>query len=122
MHFIVFLVLLAFVILLFAIFKRSGKISSSSAQSYLKSGALLVDVRSPGEFNSGHLPDALNLPFQDIEAPLPPRFEDLNQVMLLHCRSGMRSMVAAKKLQRMGYTRAYNLGSYSRAAHLVNAR
>jgi phage shock protein E len=121
MHFTVALVILAFFILLFAILKRAGKISFGSAQSYLRSGALLVDVRSPVEFHSGHLPNAINLPFQDIATPLPPRFEDPNQVILLHCRSGMRSIVAAKKLQRMGYTHAYNLGSYSRATRLVNA-
>jgi rhodanese-related sulfurtransferase len=45
--------------------------------------------------------------------------QDKNQVLLLHCQSGMRSGVASKRLKRLGYAKAFNLGSYSRAARLV---
>ena len=48
--------------------KRSGQISIKEAQAHLKNGALVIDVRTPGEFISGHLPGAINLPLDEIEA------------------------------------------------------
>jgi phage shock protein E len=86
---------------------------------YLKSGALVIDVRSASEFSSGHLPNAINLPLGEIESSLPRRVQDKSQVLLLHCHSGMRSGVARKKLIAIGYSNAFNLGSYGRAAQIV---
>jgi phage shock protein E len=85
----------------------------------LKNGALVIDVRTPGEFGSGHLPNAINLPVEGIEFTLPAQVNDKNKVLLLHCQSGMRSGMARKKLIAIGYTNAFNLGSYSRAAQIV---
>jgi rhodanese-related sulfurtransferase len=79
-------------------------------------------VRSPGEFNSGHLAKAINIPVDEIEMALPKRVKDKNQVLLLHCASGMRSGVAKGKLNGMGYANAFNLGSYGRAAKIVNCQ
>ena len=122
MNLTVTLIALAVVVLIFAILKRVGQISAASTQSYLKNGALVIDVRSPGEFASGHLPSAINLPLPEIEAALPRRVKDKNQVLLLHCQSGMRSGVASKKLKHLGYANSFNLGSYGRAAKLVNSK
>jgi phage shock protein E len=113
------------VVIVFAIFyflKRSGQISVKDAQAHLKNGALLIDVRSVAEFNSGHLPQAINLPLGEIASSLPRRVKDKNQVLLLHCHSGMRSGVARKKLIDLGYTHAHNLGSYGRAVHIVKGK
>ncbi len=100
--------------------RSSQSISVDQARTHLTNGALIVDVRSPGEFNSGHLRNARNLPLDQLETMAPGAFKDQNQVLLLHCQSGMRSRVAQRKLQRMGYTNAFNVGAYSRAAQLVN--
>jgi phage shock protein E len=111
---------IAFAILAILFFlKRPGQISLKDAQAHLKSGALVIDVRTPAEFNSGHLPGTINLPLDGIEASLPRRVQDKNQVLLLHCQSGMRSGIAVKKLKRLGYSNAYNLGSYGNAAQVV---
>ena len=67
--------------------KRVGQISPKDARAYLKSGALVIDVRSPVEFNSGHLPSAINLPLDEIETAVPRRVKDKKQVLLLHCQS-----------------------------------
>jgi phage shock protein E len=99
--------------------KRAGLISPRDARAYLKSGALLIDVRTAGEFSTGHLPDAINLPLGEIQTSLPGRVADKTQVILLHCQSGMRSGLAKRKLNRLGYSKAYNLGSYGRAAQIV---
>jgi phage shock protein E len=102
--------------------KKSGQISAKDALEKLKAGALVIDVRSPGEFNSGHLAKAINIPVDEIEMALPKRVKDKNQVLLLHCASGMRSGVAKGKLNGMGYANAFNLGSYGRAAKIVNCQ
>ena len=104
----------------FFLLKRSGQISSKDAQALLRNGALVIDVRSAGEYSSGHLPRAINLPLDDIEVSLPRRVRDKNQALLLHCQSGMRSGVAKKKLKALGYANAFNLGSYGRAAQIVD--
>jgi rhodanese-related sulfurtransferase len=99
--------------------KKFGQISTKDALEKLKNGALVIDVRSLGEFTSGHLAKAINIPLDEIETALPKRVKDKNQVLLLHCASGMRSGVAKNKLNDMGYTNAFNLGSYGRAEEIV---
>jgi phage shock protein E len=99
--------------------KKAGQISSQDARAYLKNGALVIDVRSPGEFNSGHLPVAINIPLDEIETVLPRRVKDKNQVLLLHCQSGMRSGMAKKRLNGIGYANAFNLGAYARAESIL---
>lgn len=104
------------------VLKRVGQISRKQALAYLKSGALVVDVRSSAEFNSGHLPNAINLPVDELETALPRRVKDKKQVLLLHCQSGMRSSMAKKRLEGLGYSNVFNLGSYGRAAQLVSGK
>ncbi|MEI8289129.1 MAG: rhodanese-like domain-containing protein [Verrucomicrobiota bacterium] len=99
----------------FLLVAKSGQISVKDAAAHLKNGALVIDVRSPGEFSSGHLTNAINIPLDEITSVLPQRVKDKSQVLLLHCQSGMRSGMAQKKLISLGYTNTFNLGSYSRA-------
>ena len=99
--------------------KKSGQISPKDALAHLKNGTLVIDVRSPGEFHSGHLPTAINIPLDEIETALPRRMKDKNQVLLLHCQSGMRSGMAKQKLKSVGYTNVFNLGSYGRAENIL---
>ena len=99
--------------------KKSSGISSQAARMHLKNGALVIDVRSRGEFNAGHLPNAVNIPLDEIEAGAPKLAKDKHQVLLLHCASGMRSSVAQRNLKDMGYTNVFNLGSYGRARMVV---
>jgi rhodanese-related sulfurtransferase len=102
-------------------FKRSGQMSAKPAIEHLKNGALLIDVRSGGEFAAGHLPRAINFPLDHIESLLPERVHEKRQPLLLYCQSGMRSAVARKRLLRLGYTQVFDLGSYSRATVLVKS-
>jgi len=99
--------------------KMAGRISTKDALGYLHQGALVIDVRSSSEFNAGHLSTAINIPLDEIDTALPRQVQDKNQVLLLHCQSGMRSGVAARKLKGMGYTNVFNLGSFSRAKEIV---
>ena len=77
---------IAVVVVVIFILKKAGQISAKDARAHLKNGALVIDVRSRGEFNSGHLPNAVNIPLDEIETILPQRVKDKNQVLLLQCK------------------------------------
>ncbi len=101
------------------LYKRSGLISVKDARRYLRNGALVIDVRTAGEFVSRHLPIAVNLPLSEIETNLSRRVKDKNHVLLLHCQSGVRSSAARKKLITLGCPNTFDLGSYARAEKIV---
>src|SRR5580700_7927385 len=108
MSWIPFLVVLALA-LGYMYLKRSGQVSSKDAAEYLKNGAMIVDVRNPSEFESGHLMRAQNMPLDRIEMLATSMIRDKNKPLLLHCSSGMRSSMAKKKLEALGYKNVYNL-------------
>jgi len=115
------ILLVAVVIAVVFLVKRAGQISAKDAAEYLKQGALVIDVRTLDEFNSGHLTNAINIPFDEIETAVPKRVKDKSQVLLLHCASGMRSGMAQKKMKSMGYTNTFNLGSFGRAKSILES-
>jgi rhodanese-related sulfurtransferase len=102
--------------------KNGGQISAKDARAYLRSGAVVIDVRSAGEFTTGHLARAINIPLSEIETVIARKVKDKNQVLLLHCGNGARSGEARRKLKALGYTNSYNLGSYGRAAEILSGR
>jgi phage shock protein E len=112
--------ILAAVVAAFLLLKRVGQISTKAAREFIKHGALVIDVRSPGEFGGGHLQRAVNMPLSDIERLIERKVKDKNQVLLLHCQSGVRSGLARKKLIALGYSNAFNIGSYGRALRVVD--
>ena len=101
------------------ILKSAGQISFKDALTHLKNGALVIDVRSPGEFSSGHLSKAVNIPMEQLESVLPKLVKGKDEVLLLHCLSGTRSGMAKSKLKSLGYTNVFNLGSFARARKIV---
>jgi len=102
--------------------KRGRQISRRTARAYLRSGALVIDVRSAGEFTARHLPMAVNIPLSEIDTVIARKVQGTEQVLLLHCQGGGRSAAARRRLRALGYENAYNLGSYARAAQIVGAR
>lgn len=78
------------------------------AQAMVKAGALLVDVRTTGEFSSGSLPGALNIPVQD----LAKRMTELDKTkeIVVFCASGARSNTAKKMLEKAGSKTVFNMG------------
>jgi len=118
MKWTVLLVVAALAVIVFLL-KRTGELASEDAAEYLTKGALVIDVRSPEEYNTEHLPNAINIPLDVIEAAMPQRVPDKRQVLLLHCQSGMRSAMAVRTLKGMGYTNAFNLGSLARARAIL---
>ena len=99
--------------------KRSGQISSKEAVEHLRNGAMVIDVRSAQEFDSGHILQAYNMPLDRVDVLVPSAVKDKNKVLLLHCSTGVRSGLAKKKLEEIGYKNVFNLGGYERAGKIV---
>lgn len=79
-------------------------------------GPVLVDVRSLGEYQSGHVEGALHVPLDRLVEDAPALLPDLSADVVLYCLSGARSQVAMHWLQQMGYTQARNGGSVGMVA------
>ena len=115
-------IILAITVILFVAYiflRRKGQLPAEAAVAYLKQGAIVIDMRSAAEYSTGHLHGAINIPLPQIDSLIASRVKDKNQILLLHCQSGARSGTAKNRLSALGYTRVYNLGSYDRAAHII---
>ncbi len=82
------------------------KISDVIAQ-----GAVIIDVRSAGEFAGGHAKGAVNIPLDQLEAKLA-KIKAYKQPIVLCCASGMRSARAKGFLASQGITDLYDAGSW----------
>jgi len=76
--------------------------TSVDFKTLVKEGAMIIDVRSPAEFNGGHVKGAVNIPLQAIQSSFNkiPK----NKVIITCCASGMRSGRAKSLLKAAGYT------------------
>ena len=81
------------------------------ARQLLAEGALLVDVREPFEFEEEHLPNAINMPLEELERHLED-FQD--RTAIFYCRSGMRCQQATQMLEKQCRGHYYNFGAMSR--------
>ncbi len=88
------------------------KISQEEAKEMMarEDGHVVVDVRRRDEFDAGHIPGAVLLPNESIGTERPEALPDLDQIILVYCRSGNRSKQAAQKLFDMGYTQVFEFG------------
>lgn len=73
-------------------------------------GHIIVDVRRQDEYDAGHIPGAILIPNESIDKERPKELPDLEQIILVYCRSGRRSKEASEKLAKMGYTNIYEFG------------
>jgi phage shock protein E len=76
-------------------------------------GALLIDVRTPKEFDSKHIEKAINIPVDEVETRLK-ELGDPKGTIIVYCRSGKRSAKARLILLKHGFTSVYNLGGIGR--------
>jgi rhodanese-related sulfurtransferase len=74
---------------------------SESIQEFVKKGAIIIDVRSPGEFAGGHIKGAKNIPLNEIGAKIN-EIKKLNKPVIACCASGMRSSQATSILKQNG--------------------
>jgi len=77
---------------------------------------IVIDVRTPEEFDSGHLDGALNINWQSAEFMQAVDVLDKSANYAIYCRSGNRSAQAIDMMASMGFTNLTNLGSVDEAA------
>ena len=73
-------------------------------------GYIILDVREQDEFDQGHIPGAILIPYTQIDRKAEDMLPDLDQLILVYCRSGRRSKIAAEALVEMGYTNIKEFG------------
>ncbi len=76
----------------------------------LNEGGILLDVRTQQEFEQGHWPNAVLLPYDQLPQHNHLLPENMDTPILLYCRSGRRSGIASSELKAMGYNNVHNLG------------
>jgi len=88
------------------------KITAQEAKEIIdtKENVIVVDVRTAEEYAEGHIPNAMLIPGTQIGDLAPDMLPDLDQTILVYCRSGNRSAAAAKVLIEMGYTNIMDFG------------
>lgn len=104
-----------FALLPFALFGSdlSGKyhkITPKEAKAMMdKGGVTVVDVRTLDEYKTGHIPGAILGTVQTLEETAPAMLKDKNAVLLVYCRTGIRSANAANLLLKLGYKKVYDI-------------
>lgn len=76
----------------------------------VENGAVIVDVRTKGEYQSGHIKGSINIPLQSLQSNLSKL--NKNQTIITCCASGMRSGSAKSILKSNGYETVYNGGGW----------
>ena len=75
-----------------------------------ESGYVILDVREQYEYDEGHIPGAILIPYGEIEDCAEKELPDKDQLILVYCRSGRRSKIAAEELVKLGYTNVKEFG------------
>ena len=97
----------------FVFLRRGGDVSGEAARKLVAGGARLLDVRTRGEFASGHLPGAVNIPLQELGARLKDAGAK-DQSIVVYCLSGQRSAQAKHMLTADGFSAVHDLGAMNR--------
>lgn len=70
---------------------------------------LLLDVRTEEEYDAKHIPNAINIPLYDLDSQIEHLERYKDNKIVLYCRSGHRSLIAAQLLYENGFKHLYNL-------------
>lgn len=90
-------------------FDSKKDITKEDISSYIKQGAIIIDVRSPQEYKEGHVDGAICIPDYQIKRSIQTYIPDKNQIIVLYCSTGHRSQTAQKILENIGYSNVYNV-------------
>ena len=97
----------------YLVLARGGDVNGEQARQLVQAGARLVDVRTPSEFASGHIPGAINIPLQQLDSRLT-ELQPKDTPLVVYCRSGNRSGNATRMLKNAGFAAVHDLGPMSR--------
>ena len=88
-------------------------------KSLIDSGAIIVDVRTKGEYMSGHIKNSLNIPVDSINQHIS-KLKDKNKAIITCCASGMRSAAAKSILKSNGIEQVHNGGAWHSLQRKIN--
>ena len=88
------------------------QISGAEAKALMdsESGYIIIDARTQSEYDEGHIPGAILIPEYEISDRAEKELPDKKQLILVYCRSGRRSKIAAEELVKLGYTNVKEFG------------
>ena len=88
------------------------QISGAEAKALMdsESGYIIIDARTQEEYDQGHIPGAISIPEYEIADRAEKELPDKDQLILVYCRSGRRSKIAAEELVKLGYTNVKEFG------------
>ncbi len=86
----------------------------------LKNGAVIIDVRTPREFDEGHIPRSQNIPVDRINSNAQ-RIKDMNKPVIFCCASGARSSNAVSVMREHGMKEVYNGGSWQNVLKIMKS-
>mgnify|MGYP002336291380 CR=1 FL=1 len=86
----------------------------------LRKGAVVIDVRTPQEFDRGKVPDSINIPVDRIAANAE-RIKNMSRPVIFCCASGARSGSAAQIMKQKGMKEVYNGGSWTHILKLLRS-
>lgn len=88
------------------------QITPEEAKNIMDSGEehIILDTREQDEFDEGHIPGAILIPYTEIENKAEEMLPDKDKLILVYCRSGRRSKIAAESLAKLGYTNVKEFG------------
>ena len=84
-------------------------ITKEEMENMAKQGAIILDVRSPQEYDEGHVDGAILIPEYELKKSVNEKLKDKNQAIVVYCASGQRSKKACMELRKKGYKNVYNL-------------
>lgn len=90
-------------------FDDKKDITKDDLNSYIKQGAIIIDVRSPQEYGEGHIGGAISIPDYQIKKEIQDYVKSKDELIVLYCSTGHRSQRAQQMLENMGYTNVYNV-------------
>ena len=73
-------------------------------------GYIILDTRTQAEYDEGHIPGAIVIPHDEITDRAEEELPHKDQLLLVYCRSGRRSKLAAEALVKLGYTNIKEFG------------
>ena len=83
---------------------------------------MIIDVRTPAEWDTGHLDEAKHIEWQEISARISDLTADKDKTIYVYCRSGGRSGKAKTILDDLGYSNVINAGGVADAQAFINAK
>ena len=88
------------------------QITPEEAKKIMDSGEeyIILDTREQDEFDEGHIAGAILIPYTEIENKAEEMLPDKDKLILVYCRSGRRSKIAAESLAKLGYTNVKEFG------------